>query len=94
MLHIIIVQMREMLTLKLMVINQIWIGLYRYSKSDFISDKEPCSLLSVLDVKPSVNSELIWAEKDKVDGKYMGYIQIFSWLTFPTQIHPNTTGLF
>ena len=54
--------------------------------------KNPVLYLSVLDVEPSVNSELIRAAKDKVDG--MVRIQTFSWLTFSTQIQPNTTGLF
>ena len=54
--------------------------------------KNPVLYLSVLDVEPSVNSELIRAAKDKSDG--MVRIQTFSWLTFSTQIQPNTTGLF
>ena len=54
--------------------------------------KNPVLYLSVLDVEPSVNAELIRAAKDKADG--MVRIQTFSWLTFSTQIQPNTTGLF
>ena len=48
--------------------------------------------LSVLDVEPSVNAELIRAAKDRSDG--MVRIQTFSWLTFSTQVQPYTTGLF
>jgi hypothetical protein len=54
--------------------------------------KNPVLYLSVLDVEPSVNAELIRAAKDKADG--MVRIQTFSWLTFSTQIQPYTTGLF
>ena len=59
--------------------------------------KNPVLYLSVLDVEPSVNSELIRAAKDKADG--MVRIQTFSWLTFSTQVQLNTTpdccnGLF
>jgi len=54
--------------------------------------KNPVLYLSVLDVEPSVNAELIRAAKDRSDG--MVRIQTFSWLTFSTQVQPNTTGLF